>query len=213
MEKKHTLVGIVGPTGSGKSTLARKVLRIMGFLHLEEPFLANPFLARFYASQMEQFAYLSQHFFLLRKWALCKAAKPLLKYFSVSIDTDIRGDRYMYVEALRRMGSLSPEEYELYQMTADALMESLLVPDLLVYCQRDPATIFDRIRERGREIEKVITLEYLQLQRRCLEEWLEVWDGPVFVLDMDKRDITTEEGAAAALREVERVLEVNRFVI
>lgn len=212
MKRKNIYTGILGLTGSGKSTLAR-LLRQLGFLHLEEPFSANPFLVEFYASKMKRLALHSQVFFLVRKWALTMSVRSLTEFFSVSIDPDIRGDRYMYVPALLKMESLTKAEFNLYQMVADALMRELPVPDLLVYCRVSPEVVRERIGGRGRTMEQAISLEYLQLQQECLEEWLEGYRDPVLVLDLDKLDTTAEEGAQAALKEVETILRANRYIV
>lgn len=205
----HVCVGLVGLTGCGKSTLA-ELLRKEGFLHLEEPFSANPFLPEFYASGMRKNAFQSQMFFLLRKWALTTGAESLLEYFSVVIDPDVRTDMHMYVDALVRMGAISREEHELYQDAAEALLRGLQPPDLLIYYRVKPETVFARVKERGREFEGTMTLEYLRLQMECLEEWMKGYPGPVVVLDLDKIDITTEEGARIALEKIKAALQLLR---
>jgi len=206
---EHVCVGLLGLTGCGKSTLA-KLLRKEGFLHLEEPFSANPFLSRFYASGMKESAFQSQMFFLLRKWALIKGAESLLEFFSIVIDPDIRTDMHMYVDALVRMGAISREEHELYEDTAEALLRGLQPPDLLIYYRVKPETVFTRVKERGREFEETMTLEYLRLQMECLEEWMEGYPGPVVVLDLDEIDITAEEGARFALEKIKIALQLLR---
>jgi len=205
--EKHIFVGLLGLTGSGKSTLA-KLLKQLGFLHLEEPFVANPFLSDFYASGMKEKAFQSQQFFLLRKWALTMAAGRLLEYFPVAIDPSMELDIYMYVEALKRMESLSEAEYGLYHLTVEALMNGLPKIDLFIYCRVASGIAMARIKDRGREMEKCITEEYLSLQMVCLEEWLEQTSIPSLELDFDTRDANTEEGASGIVEEVGKTLKL-----
>ena len=209
MSEKHIFVGLLGLTGSGKSTLAG-LLKRSGFLHLEEPFVANPFLSDFYASGMKEKALQSQLFFLLRKWALTMAAGRLLEYFPVDVDPSMDLDVHMYVEALREMGSLSMAEYDLYHLTAEALMNGLPKIDLLIYCRVRPGTAMVRIKSRGRGMEKCITEEYLALQMACLEKWLGQTSVPSLVLDFDALDAKTEEGASGIVEEVEKALKLIR---
>ncbi|MDP3093156.1 MAG: deoxynucleoside kinase [bacterium] len=209
MSGKHIFVGLLGLTGSGKSTLA-ELLKRSGFLHLEEPFVANPFLPEYYASGMKEKAFQSQLFFLLRKWALTMAAGRLLEYFPVAIDPSMDLDVYMYVEALRKMGSLSVAEYDLYHLAVEALMNGLPKTDFLIYCRVAPGTAMARIKGRGREMEKCITEEYLALQMACLEKWLGQASVPSLVLDFDTLNANTEEGASGIVEEVEKTLRLIR---
>jgi deoxyadenosine/deoxycytidine kinase len=209
MSGKHIFVGLLGLTGSGKSTLAG-LLKRSGFLHLEEPFIANPFLPDYYASGMKEKAFQSQLFFLLRKWALTMAAGRLLEYFPVAIDPSMDLDVYMYVEALRKMGNLSKAEYDLYHLVVEALTNGLPKIDLFIYCKVTLGTTMARIKGRGREMEQCITEEYLSLQMACLEKWLGQTSIPYLALDFDTLDANTEEGASRVMEEVEKAFRLIR---
>jgi deoxyadenosine/deoxycytidine kinase len=62
-------------------------------------------------------------------------------------------------------------------------------PDLLLYLKAPVAVLLDRIRRRGRDMEKGITAEYLSLLESFYEEWLETFDlCPVLTIPTENLD-------------------------
>src|SRR5207249_4837791 len=59
--------------------------------------------------------------------------------------------------------TLTGEELHLYQRIYDALKPQAPRPDLVIYLQAQPATLYERVRRRGTDFERPITPEYLAL--------------------------------------------------
>ena len=59
--------------------------------------------------------------------------------------------------------TLSGDELALYQQIYDALRPRAPAPDLVVYLQAQPATLYERVRRRAAEFERGIGEDYLAL--------------------------------------------------
>src|SRR3990167_6075132 len=59
--------------------------------------------------------------------------------------------------------TLSGEEMALYQKIYDAIRPQAAPPDLVVYLQAQPATLYERVRRRAAQFERGIGEDYLAL--------------------------------------------------
>ena len=87
------------------------------------------------------------------------------------------------------MGTLSERDYLTYCRVFDIVVGELPSPDLLIYLRAPVPVLLDRIRERGREMESIITAEYLELLESLYKAWLQNFDiCPVLTLRTDNLD-------------------------
>jgi deoxyadenosine/deoxycytidine kinase len=61
-----------------------------------------------------------------------------------------------------KSGLMNREEYENYMGVFSKLLPRIQLPDLLIYLKLDAKKLHERIKSRGREMEKDISPEYLQ---------------------------------------------------
>ena len=150
-------IAVEGPIGAGKTGLARRLAERLGAeLLLEQPG-ENPFLARFY-QDMARFALPTQLFFLFqRARQLETLAQPDM--FGRTTVTDFLLDK----DPLFARITLSSDELALYQKIYDAIRPQAPAPDLVVYLQAQPATLYERVRRRASEYERGIGEDYLAL--------------------------------------------------
>ena len=148
---------VEGPIGAGKTTLARRLgARLSADLLLEQP-EENPFLARFY-QDMARFALPTQLFFLFQRARQLEAlAQPDM--FGRPTVTDFLLDK----DPLFARITLSGDEMALYQKIYDAIRPQAPAPDLVVYLQAQPATLYERVRRRATEYERGLGEDYLAL--------------------------------------------------
>jgi deoxyadenosine/deoxycytidine kinase len=150
-------IAVEGPIGAGKTSLARRLADRLGAeLLLEQPG-ENPFLARFY-QDMARFALPTQLFFLFqRARQLGTLAQPDM--FGRPTVTDFLLDK----DPLFARITLSGDEMALYQKIYDAMRLQAPAPDLVVYLQAQPATLYERVRRRASEYERGLGEDYLAL--------------------------------------------------
>jgi deoxyadenosine/deoxycytidine kinase len=181
-------IAIEGPIGVGKSSLARKLAAHLGAeLLLEKP-EENPFLARFYEGGAEggsvgghRYALQTQLFFLFQRIEQYRAlAQPGM--FTPRIVSD-----FMFAkDALFARLTLSDDEYRLYRQIEQHASPPQPRPDVVIWLRAEPATLLQRIRQRGIAMERGIGAGYLQrLADAYAEHFERERDVPVIAVDTD----------------------------
>jgi deoxyadenosine/deoxycytidine kinase len=177
---------VAGNIGAGKTSLTERLGARLGWQTAFESVADNPYLADFYAD-MRQWSFHLQIFFLGHRAQqhLALARSPE----SAIADRSIYEDAHIFARALHHLGNLSERDYQAYRRVFDLVVAGLPRPDLLLYLKASPETLLQRIRARGREIERGITLEYLTLLDSFYEEWLQTFDlCPVLTIPSDNLD-------------------------
>ena len=147
---------IEGPIGVGKSSLARRLAEHLGAEMLLEKADDNPFLERFYDDRCG-YAFQTQLFFLFQR---VKQMQTLSQQGMFS--RGVVSDFLFAKDALFTRLNLSDEEYRLYAQMYAQVAPSVPEPDLIVWLQATPATLLQRIQQRGIAMEQGIGEEYLQ---------------------------------------------------
>ena len=179
-------IAIAGNMGTGKSTLVDFLSRTYGVLPFYEPNDENPYLADFY-KDMKGWAFQSQLYFLANKFRLHQALdrQPGV----VALDRTIFEDAEIFATALHQMRKISKRDWQTYQSFYSAILDAIRPPDLMIYLRCSMRTLRQRIRLRGRAIERNVPLAYLKRLERLYDEWIESYDmSDVLVLETDKLD-------------------------
>ena len=170
-------IAIEGPIGVGKSSLARRLAEFLGAeLLLERP-QENPFLERFYGD-MPGYALQVQLAFLFQRVKQVQAvAQPGM--FAQAVVSD-----YVFAkDALFARLNLSDDEYRLYAQMHAQVAPQVPEPDLVIWLQAGPATLMQRIRQRGIGMEQGISEAYLQRLCDAYVEYFHAYDAaPVFAV-------------------------------
>ena len=182
---KH-LILVAGNIGAGKTSITERIGSRLGFQTGFESVADNPYLPDFYRD-MRGWSFHLQIFFLGHRAQqhLDMAQSPR----SAILDRSIYEDANIFARALHHLGNLPERDYEAYRRVYDLVLRALPAPDLLVYLKAPVEVLVERIRQRGREIEKGISAEYLGLLDRFYEEWINGYDlSPVLTIRSDDLD-------------------------
>jgi deoxyadenosine/deoxycytidine kinase len=183
-------IAVAGNIGVGKSTLVDFLCRRYELDPYFEPNDANPYLADFYAD-MPRYAFHSQMYFLGMKHKLhlqidhCE--RPVLQ------DRTIWEDAEIFAENLYQTGVMDKRDYATYRTLYESLCAPLRAPDLLIYLTCDTKTMRRRIRQRGREMEKNIPIDYLKRLGKLYDNWIERYDlSPIITFHTNKLDYMSD---------------------
>ncbi|NIS79100.1 MAG: deoxynucleoside kinase [Anaerolineales bacterium] len=182
---KHFVL-VAGNISCGKTSLTERLGKRLGWQTAYESVVDNPYLSDFYA-EMGAWAFHLQIFFLGHRAEQHRTLANSSQ--SAIIDRSIYEDAEIFARALLNMGTLSERDFRTYRRVFDLVVGELPSPDLLIYLRAPVSVLLDRIRSRGREMEKGITAEYLELLELYYQEWLVGFDlCPVLTLRTDDLD-------------------------
>ncbi|MCI4392963.1 hypothetical protein PGIGA_G00151940 [Pangasianodon gigas] len=89
------------------------------------------------------------------------------------MERSIYSAKYIFVENLYKSGKMPEVDYAVLSEWFEWIISNISIPvDLIVYLQTSPQKCFDRLKQRCREEEKVIPLEYLEALHHLYEDWL-----------------------------------------
>ncbi len=179
-------IAIAGNMGSGKSTLVDFLSRTYDVSPFYEPNDENPYLPDFY-KDMKRWAFRSQLYFLSNKFRLHQELDRTPGV--VALDRTIFEDAEIFATALHQMRKIDKRDWQTYWGFYQAILDAIKPPDLMIYLRCSMRTLRQRIKLRGRAMEKDVPLAYLKRLDRLYEDWISSYEmSEVLVLETDKLD-------------------------
>ena len=149
-------IAIEGVIGVGKSELAKILAKRLNAECILEEVEENPFLSNFY-KDMRSYSFQTQIFFLLSRH------KQQLNLTQRNLFIERMVSDYLFdKDRIFAYLNLTEHELILYEKLYQFLVKDVRKPDLVVYLQGRVETLLDRIRKRGRPIEREMNSEYLE---------------------------------------------------
>jgi deoxyadenosine/deoxycytidine kinase len=187
MGAKVCRIEICGGIASGKTTLAELLARLE-MVPIFENFQINPFFYAFYADPVgtafeTEISFLLQHFHQIK--AATKVGRAFVCDFSLYLDVS-----YAYV-------TLTQDKRKVFLTVYREVRRELTPPALTIHLRCEPHIELARIRARGREVEKMISLPYLEQINAKLEQVLAerkfIGETTVIVIDSGLLDFAHNE--------------------
>ena len=199
-KKVPKFIAVEGPIGVGKTTLAQLLADSFGYQTFLEKPAENPFLGDFYKNPSKN-ALATQLFFLFQR------VKQIQDLKQGDIFTPVHvSDFLLDKDKLFAQVTLSEHELSLYNQIYEYLSLDLPTPDLVIYLQAETKTLFERVLQRGREIEKGISFEYLDLLNESYKEFFLNYDrSPVLIVNSEFLDLAHNQNDYMLL--LEKLLE------
>ena len=191
-------IAITGNIGSGKSYLTELLSRRLGWeAQYEES--ENPYIGDFY-DNMKRWAFNLQVYFLGKRQRQIDGIAARSDTDShVVVDRTIYEDAQVFATHLHHVGLLASRDYTTYMQLYEFTAANLLRPALLVYLRASVPTLISQIQRRGRVYEASIDGAYLEGLNRLYEAWVEAYEGPKLVVDVDREDFVTDPAAREAI--------------
>lgn len=176
-------VAIEGVIGVGKTSLVERLAERLGARIVLEQVEENPFLASFYKDS-ERFAFQAQIFFLLSRYKQQKTIGQADMFHELIISD------YMFAkDRIFANLNLDDQELVLYERLASLLEKTAVQPDLVLYLQARTDVLLQRIKHRGRQFEKRISNEYIEMLNEAYNSFFFNYElSPVIVIDTNDVD-------------------------
>lgn len=188
-EKGVHFLAIEGVIGVGKSSLAKIISERWNAMFIEENFAENPFLEKFYQNKAA-YAFQTQLFFLLERHKQLQNCAMQSDMFHELLVSDYTYDK----DPIFAAQNLTDSEFTMYEQVAMALNKDIPRPDLVVYLQASVPTLLNRIKGRGRAMERTIEGSYLQsLMDRYDQHFWNYPYAPVLIINTDNIDFVHNE--------------------
>lgn len=154
---QDVFIGIAGVIGAGKSTLARALGEHLNLPVYYEPVADNEYLADFYADT-KTYSFATQIYLLNRRFA--QHQEIIWRGGGGVQDRTIYEDA-VFAKTLVDLGLMRERDYRTYLHLFRHMSNFMCRPNLIVYLDVKPERSMERVRQRSRDVESGITLEYL----------------------------------------------------
>ena len=173
-------VVVEGPIGAGKTSLVERLAKHYGANTLLEKPEENPFLTRFYKNPA-RYALPTQLFFLFQRIDEMRDLAQM-DLFHASTVADYLFDK----DTLFARLNLNDDEFTLYQNIYQNLAPQTTVPDLVIYLQASPETLFERVNKRAAPYERQMSNTYLASLAQAYSDFFYHYSAaPVFIVNSE----------------------------
>lgn len=182
---------ICGGIASGKTSFALLLSRF-GFDGIYESFSTNPFWNAFYSDPAKyafetEISFTLQHYHQIKKQS--EESKPIVCDYSFLLDV-----------AYAEMG-LHGSQLDAFRSVYEEIKKELPPPALVIHLLCDPEVELARIRARGREVEKNITVDFLWSLNKALTEQVNKVRNQLNIITIDsaRKNFVDDEGVKSEL--------------
>lgn len=172
-------ISFAGVLGVGKTTLASRLSEYFKCKLYEEGL--SKYLDDFY-KDMSKYSFQLQIDLLKRRYT--QQQEIVWSGRDAIQDRTIYEDQ-IFCKMLKDGGMLEKRDYETYIELFDTVNKLLTPPDLIIYLRADPEKCYQRLKNRGRECEKEVPLEYLTQLHLAYDKLMAKLSKKLHVLTID----------------------------
>jgi len=166
---RNKIIGISGIIGVGKSTLSKNLVELMDdYEVMNEMVDENEYLDKFYHN-MRQYSFPMQIALLNHRFK--QYQKIIWSDKNYIQDRTIYED-VIFAKMLRNADLLDSLDFQTYCDLFSNMSNFLKPPNLIIYLDVEPEEALERIRQRNRDCESEISIEYLVSLKNEYENWL-----------------------------------------
>lgn len=193
---ENLFIGIAGMIGAGKSTLAEALGKHLEMDVYYEPIEDHEYLADFYRDT-RRYAFATQIYLLNRRFQ--QHQEIIWRGRSAVQDRTIYEDS-IFAKMLAKSGLMDERDYRTYITLFRHMSNFMCKPNLIVYLDVSPEESLERIKNRGRDIEQSIELDYLKALYRGYEEFVDDISRVLPLIRVDYGRFPTVEEMAEVIR-------------
>ncbi|TCP22138.1 deoxyadenosine/deoxycytidine kinase [Scopulibacillus darangshiensis] len=207
---KKALITVAGTVGIGKTTFTKALAKRLNYHTSFERVDNNPYLESFY-KDFKRWAFHLQIYFLGERF---KEHKRIFNSPHGFVqDRSIYEDTGIFAKMHYEDGNMSKVDFETYTNLFEAMVMTPYFhhPDLLIFLDGSLEDIIDRIKARGRTMEKETPIEYWKEMYERYHEWIEGFDAcPVLRVNIKDYDLLEDETSLDHIIEViQEKIEIN----
>jgi len=177
----NVLIGVSGIIGVGKSTLTENLGKVMGYDVLKEPVDTNEYLDKFY-QDMGKYSFPMQIYLLNHRFK--QHQQMVWSGKNVIQDRTIYED-VIFAKMLKEDGLMEDLDFKTYCQLFNNMTNFLHRPDIIIYLDVEPEEALRRVKNRSRNCESNLPLEYLRKLKKGYEEWLDDVRGRIPIIHLD----------------------------
>lgn len=177
---KGLYISLAGMIGAGKTTLAHALGKYFELPVYEEPVTANEYLDAFYADMKTNGAMFQIHLSTERY----EQQQQIIWNKKGAIQDRSLYEDQLFAELLFDLGIMSEMHYKIYMNAYAQKCLTVRHPDIVVFIDVSAENSLKRIKKRGRECEKGITIEYLRALHAKYQKFIEKISNTVLVIQV-----------------------------
>ncbi|WP_099355774.1 deoxynucleoside kinase [Fredinandcohnia onubensis] len=156
MGSRIPFITVEGPIGVGKTSLAKAISEQFDFALLKEIVDENPFLGKFYTN-IDEWSFQTEMFFLCNRY---KQLEDINQNY-LQRNQPVVADYHIFKNLIFAERTLKTQQFQKYLQIYEILTADMPVPNVVIYLHASLDTLLERIKMRGRDIEKGIDPAYL----------------------------------------------------
>lgn len=180
---KNNRIEICGGIASGKTTLTTLLEKYNIGVGVYENFINNPFWEAFYKNPGKyifetEISFTLQHYHEIKKQI---TNNLLICDYSLLLDSAYAGI------------GLTGNKYQIYKNILDEIYKDIFSPKLIIYLECSCKAELNRIKQRGREIESNISIDFLESLNKSLSNKLENEKTKILTINSEEFNFSTNQ--------------------